>query len=73
MCDIGFHISLPTLSIIVLGLLEKKEEKRSDEQFVWVAKLHLRYLVLHMHILAVLKVSTNANLTMKNAYAVKPA
>ena len=33
MYDVGDHSSLPMSDIIALGLLEKEEERKKDEQF----------------------------------------
>ena len=70
--------SLPTPAILVLGLLEKKEgrtkKKKDDEQFCVGSNNFLgRYWALHKHVLAVLKVATNADTTLENAYAIKSA
>ena len=56
----------------MLGLLKKKD----DEQFCGGgnnAFQVLGYLALHKRILAVLKVATNADTTVENAYTVKSA
>ena len=45
------------------GLLEKKE----DEKFALTAECLLGYLALHKHILAVLKVPTNVDTTVKSS------
>ena len=60
------HNYLPTLAILALGLLKKKD----DEQFCMGG---LGYLAFHKRILAVLKVATNADTTVENAYTVKSA
>ena len=41
--------------------------------FAWSVKMLFRYLVLHKHISAVLKASTNADTSVNNAYTVKLA
>ena len=60
------HNYLPTLAILALGLLKKKD----DEQFCMGG---LGYLAFHKRILAVLKVATNADTTVENVYTVKSA
>ena len=74
MYDVYAHSSLPTLAILALGLLEKKED---DEKFCvgsdewW--KCSLEYLALHKCVSAVLKVCINVDTTVEKAYIVKLA
>ena len=63
MYDLCAHGRLTTSAILVLDLLKKKED---DEQFC-VGSNNALYLALHKHILAVLKVATNADTTIENA------
>ena len=65
---------MPTSAILVPGL-RKTEKKKDDEQFrvSGQQKHFFEYLVLHKRILAVLKVATNADTTVENAYTVKSA
>ena len=72
MYDVFAHSNLPTLAILAIGLLKKKEER-------WWTNLRgrwlriLEYLALHKRILTGLKVDTNADITVENAYTVKSA
>ena len=68
MYDVCAHNSLPKLSILALGLLEKRKMILRGQQ-----KRFLGYLALHKRILAVLKVATNADITVENAHTVKSA
>ena len=74
MYNVCVHNSLPTSAILALGLLKKKERRRKKmNNFAFVAKTLFGYLALRKRILAVLKVATNADATVENAYTVKSA
>ena len=67
------HNSLPTSAILVLRLLKKIEEeerKKMMNNLCGHLKSFFRYLALCKHILAVLKVATNTDTTLENAYMV---
>ena len=77
MNDVCTHSSLPTLAILALDLLKKERRKKMMNNFAWAVtsgeKRSLEYLPLHKHVSAVLKVCTNADTTVENAYTVKSA
>ena len=74
MYDAGDHSSLPTSNIIALGLLEKKEERKMMNNFVWAVKMLFRKSGTSQPYFCSCKgLYTNADTTVKNIYTVKPA
>ena len=73
MYDVFAHSSLPTSASLALGFLKKKERRKMMNNFAWVVIMLLGYLALPKRILAVVKVATNADTTVENAYTVKSA
>ena len=73
MYDNCVHSSLPKSAILALGLLKKKEE--NDQQFCVGSDNAFQILwnLTIKCILVVLKVATNVDTTVENAYTVKSA
>ena len=68
MYDVCDHSSLPTLAILALGLL-----KKMMNNFAWAVITLFGYLALCKLVLAVLKVATNTDTNVENAYTVRSA
>ena len=68
MYDVCDHSSLPTLAILALGLL-----KKMMNNFAWAVITLFGYLALRKLVLAVLKVATNTDTNVENAYTVRSA
>ena len=70
MYNVCAHNISPKSAVLALGLLKKKKER-------WILrgwqKCFFGYLALRKRTLAVLKVATNADTTIVNAYTVKSA